>query len=140
MSTTGSDKKDLKRKDQAPKNKAMKKAKAEVKPVKAQAKKRSRGKFNSFKVSIRRLMDSLHPDSGVSKNGMSVLNSFAHDIYEKLVAEAATLMRYQKAMTLSGDHVLGAAKLILPISIAELAIADAKKAEVAYIKNLPKAN
>lgn len=131
MSTTGSDKKDLKRKDAAGKKKVVK-AKEEPK---AETKTRKRGSgFTSFKVSIRRLLNSLHPDAGVSKNGMSVLNSFAHDIYEKLATEGSTLMKYQKAQTLSGSHILGAIKLVLPTSIAEVAITEAKKAETAYTK------
>lgn len=104
--------------------------------------KETRGKRNkkyaSFKVYILRMLKNMHGEHGITKNGMSVMNSFAHDLMDKIAVEAGCLARYQKRNTMSGDHVIGAIKLVLPPGLAEQSIENAKKALESYKKAVEK--
>jgi len=49
----------------------------------------------------REVLKQVHPNTGISKRGMSILNSFINDIFERLALEASKLSRYNKKSTLS---------------------------------------
>ena len=50
---------------------------------------------------IYRVLKQVHPDTGISKKGMSIMNSFINDIFERIALEAAKLCRFSKKATLS---------------------------------------
>jgi histone H2B len=47
------------------------------------------------------VLKQVHPETGISKKGMSIMNSFIGDIFEKIVTEGGQLARYYKKSTLS---------------------------------------
>jgi histone H2B len=87
-----------------------------------------RKKFDSYSVYIYRVLKNIHGDLGISKKGMSVMNSFVGDLFEKIALEASKLNRYQKKSTISSNDIQAAVKLILPGDLAEHAIAEGTRA------------
>ncbi len=65
---------------------------------------------------------------GISKKGMSVMNSFINDIFDKTVTEAGKLARYNKKATLSSREVQTAVRLVLPGELAKHAVSEGTKA------------
>ena len=65
---------------------------------------------------------------GVSKKGMSILNSFIHDIFERVTGEAGKLARFNKKATLSSREVQTAVRLVLPGELAKHAVSEGTKA------------
>jgi histone H2B len=77
------------------------------------------------------LLISLHlpsTETGISKKGMSVMNSFVNDIFDKVMAEAGKLVRYNKKATLSSREVQTAVRLSLPGELAKHAVSEGTKA------------
>ena len=67
-------------------------------------------------------------ETGISKKGMSVMNSFVHDVFDKVMAEAAKLTRYNKKATISSREVQTAVRLALPGELAKHAVSEGTKA------------
>ena len=67
-------------------------------------------------------------ETGISKKGMAVMNSFVNDVFEKVIAEAAKLVRYNKKATLSSREVQTAVRLALPGELAKHAVSEGTKA------------
>lgn len=52
-----------------------------------------------------RVLKEVHPDVGISKQGMQVMNTFATDMFDKIVKEAAKLTQISKKATLSSREI-----------------------------------
>ena len=71
---------------------------------------------------------STRAETGISKKAMSIMNSFVNDTFEKIVAEAGKLARYNKKSTLSSREVQTAVRLVLPGELAKHAVSEGTKA------------
>lgn len=67
-------------------------------------------------------------DTGISKKGMAIMNSFIEDIFDRVVSEAGRLSRYNKKSTLSSREVQTAVRLVLPGELAKHAVSEGTKA------------
>merc|ERR1712205_189925 len=105
---------------------------AKAAPKKAAPKKR-RGE--TFSVYIYRVLKQVHPELGVSKKSMSIMNSFINDIFEKVAGESSRLVRYNKKHTLSSREVQTAVRLLLPGELAKHAVAEGTKAVTKFSSN-----
>ena len=103
-----------------------KSAKAPKKAGKAGGRKKKR--TESYSTYIYKVLKQVHPDTGISKRGMSIMNSFINDIFEKMALEAGKLARYNKKSTLSSREVQTAVRLILPGELAKHAVSEGTKA------------
>jgi histone H2B len=74
------------------------------------------------------VLKQVHPETGISKKGMSIMNSFIGDIFEKIVTEGGKLARYSKKSTLSSREVQTAVRLVLPGELAKHAVSEGTKA------------
>jgi len=104
-------------------------------PAKAVAKKAAapkRRRAETFSVYIYRVLKQVHPETGISKKSMSILNSFVNDIFEKIANEASRLVRYNKKQTLSSREVQTAVRLLLPGELAKHAVSEGTKAVTKY--------
>lgn len=117
------------------KNKKNKKNNMAKTPSKKSAKKgaskggkRRRRRRESFSIYIYKVLKQVHPDTGMSKKGMSIMNSFINDIFEKVSSEAGKLVRYNKKATLSSREVQTAVRLVLPGELAKHAVSEGTKA------------
>ena len=70
----------------------------------------------------------MHPETGISKKGISIINSFVNDIFERIVTEAGKLARYNKKGTLSSREIQTAVRLVLPGELAKHAVSEGTKA------------
>ena len=109
----------------ATKQPAGKKPKADKKKVKKSRKET----YNSY---IYKVLKQVHPNTGISKRGMSILNSFINDIFERLALEASRLSRYNKKSTLSSREIQTAVRLLLPGELAKHAVSEGTKAVTKY--------
>ena len=71
---------------------AKKAAKAPKKAASGSKKKRT----ESYSSYIYKVLKQVHPDTGISKKGMSIMNSFINDIFERIASEAGKLVHLQQ--------------------------------------------
>ena len=101
------------------------------KSVKAPAKKATSHKkkrVESYSSYIYKVLKQVHPETGISKRGMSIMNSFINDIFERIASEASRLARYNKKSTLSSREIQTAVRLMLPGELAKHAVSEGTKA------------
>ena len=91
-----------------------------------------RRRTESFAVYIYRVLKQVHPETGISKKSMSIMNSFINDVFERIAGEASRLVRYNKRHTLSSREVQTAVRLLLPGELARHAVAEGTKAVTKY--------
>ncbi|OMJ85957.1 hypothetical protein SteCoe_12589 [Stentor coeruleus] len=97
-------------------------------PVKHTDKKKTKKRSETFSLYIYRVLKQVHPDIGISKKSMSIMNSFINDIFEKSCLESSKLVRYGKKRTLSSREVQTSVRLILPGELAKHAVSEGTKA------------
>ena len=95
---------------------------------KAAGKARRKKRTESFGIYIYKVLKQVHPDTGMSKKGMSIMNSFINDIFEKLATEASKLAVYNKKPTITSREIQTAVRLILPGELAKHAVSEGTKA------------
>ena len=91
-------------------------------------KKKGKKRSETFALYIYRVLRQVHPDIGISKRSMSVMNSFINDIFERICLEGSKLVRYGKKRTLSSREVQTAVRLLLPGELAKHAVSEGTKA------------
>ena len=77
---------------------------------------------------IYKVLKQVHPDTGISKKGMSIMNSFINDIFDRLAGEAGKLAVYSKKATLSSREIQTSVRLMLPGELAKHAVSEGTKA------------
>jgi histone H2B len=55
------------------------------------------------------VLKQVHPDTGISKKGVFIMNSFINDIFERIAGEAGKLATYTKKWTLSSREKFSSA-------------------------------
>ncbi|TNV82887.1 hypothetical protein FGO68_gene14758 [Halteria grandinella] len=91
-----------------------------------------RRRVETFSVYIFRVLKQVHPETGISKKSMQIMNSFINDIFEKIALESSKLVRYNKKHTLSSREVQTAVRLLLPGELAKHAVSEGTKAVTKY--------
>ena len=102
------------------------------KAKKAVVVKRKAKRSETFAIYIYRVLKQVHPETGVSKKSMMIMNSFINDIFERIAHESSRLVRYTKKSTLSSREVQTAVRLLLPGELARHAVAEGTKAVTKY--------
>jgi histone H2B len=90
--------------------------------------KRNKKRVESYSSYIYKVLKQVHPDTGISKKGMSIMNSFINDIFERIATEAGKLATYNKKATLSSREIQTAVRLMLPGELAKHAVSEGTKA------------
>ena len=101
--------------------------KAAKAPKKVGGKRRSK-RTESYSSYIYKVLKQVHPDTGISKKGMSIMNSFIGDIFGRIAGEAGKLATYNKKATLSSREIQTAVRLMLPGELAKHAVSEGTKA------------
>ncbi|GBG34895.1 Histone H2B [Hondaea fermentalgiana] len=91
------------------------------------SKKRSK-RTETYSSYIYKVLKQVHPDTGISKKSMSIMNSFINDVFERLATEAGKLGKYNDKATLSSREVQTAVRLVLPGELAKHAVSEGTKA------------
>jgi len=87
-----------------------------------------RRRVETFGLYIYKVLRQVHPETGISKKAMNIMNSFINDLFERIASESSKLVRYNKRRTLSSREIQSAVKLILPGELAKHAISEGTKA------------
>ena len=97
-------------------------------PKKATGKKSHKKRTESYSSYIYKVLKQVHPETGISKKGMSIMNSFINDIFGRLAGEAGKLAIYSKKATLSSREIQTSVRLMLPGELAKHAVSEGTKA------------
>ena len=96
---------------------------------------KSKKRVESYSSYIYKVLKQVHPETGISKKGISILNSFVNDIFDRIALEASKLARYNKKATLSSREVQTAVRLLLPGELAKHAVSEGTKAVTKFTSN-----
>lgn len=91
-------------------------------------KKKKKPQYGSFATYIYKVLRQVHPDTGITKKSMLIMDSFVHDILERLAREAGKLARYNKRLTITSREIQTAVRLALPGELAKHAVSEGTKA------------
>ena len=89
---------------------------------------RRKRRVESYSTYIYKVLKQVHPDTGISKRGMSIMNSFINDVFAQIAGEAGKLCTYNNKATLSSREVQTAVRLVLPGELAKHAVSEGTKA------------
>ena len=98
----------------------------------SQGKKKRKTRKESYSSYIYKVLKQVHPDTGISTRGMSVMNSFINDLFDKIATESGKLVRYNKKNTLTSREIQTAVRLLLPGELAKHAVSEGTKAVTKY--------
>jgi histone H2B len=96
--------------------------------------KKPKSAIRTFTIYISRVKKQVHPDLGISKSSMKIIESFIQDFFERLCKESSTLMTNANNKTLRANDVLTAINLVLPGELGKHAFNEAQKAINSYIE------
>jgi len=115
-----------------PSKKAAKKGKSASSDADKDKKKRRFKRTETYQSYIHKVLKQVHPEIGVSKKTMSIMNSFIADIFSRIATEAGRLASYNAKATLSSREIQTACKLVLPGELAKHAVSEGTKAVTKY--------
>jgi len=114
-----------------PKKTPSKKA-AKAPGAEGDKKKRKSKRSETYQSYIHKVLKQVHPEIGISKKSMSIMNSFIGDIFQRVATEAGRLANYNSKATLSSREIQTACKLVLPGELAKHAVSEGTKAVTKY--------
>ena len=106
------------------------KGKAAKKPKSSTSRRKKR--VETYSSYIYKVLKQVHPDTGISRKAMSIMNSFINDLFERISGEAGRLVRYNNKATLSSREIQTAVRLLLPGELSKHAISEGTKAVTKY--------
>jgi len=92
-------------------------------------------RYDSYASFIYRVLKQVHPDTGISKKAMCMVDSMIHDVFTRIADEASKLASYSKRRSITSREIQTAVRLILPGELAKHAVSEATKAVTKYINN-----
>ena len=90
--------------------------------------KRRRKRVESYSSYIYKVLKQVHPETGISRRAMSIMNSFVNDTFERVASEAIRLSRYNKKKTLTSREIQTGVRLMLPGELSKHAVSEGTKA------------
>jgi len=115
--------------------KPAKKTVAKKEGAEGEKAKRHFKKVETYSSYIYKVLKQVHPDTGISKRAMAIMNSFVNDIFERLALEASRLARYNHKNTITSREIQTAVRLLLPGELAKHAISEGTKAVTKYTQS-----
>lgn len=97
-------------------------------------KRKQRKRKESYGLYIYKVLKQVHPDTGISRKAMGIMNSFINDIFERIATEASRLALYSKRSTFSSREIQTAVKLLLPGELSKHAISQISEGTKAVSK------
>ena len=95
-------------------------------------KRRQRKPRESYGLYFYKVLKQVHPDTGISRKAMGIMNSFINDIFERIAFEALRLALYSKRSTLFSRQIQTAVKLLLPGELSKHVISEGTKSVSKY--------
>lgn len=91
---------------------------------------RRKPSHKSYSTYIYKVLKQVHPNAGITRKAMIILDNIAHDMIGRFGSEVATLL--QNRSTLSAREVQSATRLLLPGELQKHAVSETIKALTAY--------
>ena len=113
-------------------------AKTPSKGKKSSGTKRRKKSVQSYSTYIYKVLKQVHPDTGISKKGMMVMQGFITDLFERIAGEAANICRFSKKKTMASREIQTSVRLILPGELAKHAVSEGTKAVTKWQSTLKK--
>ena len=104
--------------------------------TKREGKAKPKKKHESYARFIHKVLKQVHPDLGITKKAMNIMNSFVNDLFERISIEAGRLAKYVKRNTLSSRDMQASVRLIIPGELAKHAVSEGTKAVARYTKQI----
>nr|XP_019833827.1 PREDICTED: histone H2B type 1-like [Bos indicus] len=95
-------------------------------------KKLKRSRKESYSEYVYKVLQQVHPDTGILSKAMGIMNSFVNDIFERIAGEAWHLAHYNKCSTITSREIQTAVCLLLPGELAKHAVSEGTKAVTKY--------
>ena len=112
--------------------KTPKKAKKTPKVGKDGKRLKKKRRVESYSSYIYKVLKQVHPDTGITRRAMSIMNSLVNDLFERIAVESGKLVRYNKKATMSSREIQTAIRLILPGDLAKHGASEGTKAVTKY--------
>lgn len=94
---------------------------------------RKKTRQQTFSSYIYKVLKQVHPECGISKKAMAIMNSFVKDTFERISTETKRLaQKTSKKATLTSREVQSAVRLLLPGELAKHAVSEGTKAVTKY--------
>mmetsp|Transcript_104143 Transcript_104143/g.222516 ORF Transcript_104143/g.222516 Transcript_104143/m.222516 type:complete len:154 (-) Transcript_104143:135-596(-) len=95
--------------------------------------KKKKKKSNAdYSIYIYKVLKQIHPECGMSKRCMDIMNSFMNDIFDRMATESTRLLRTSKQKTLTSREIETAVRLMLPGELSKHAVSEGTKALTKY--------
>mmetsp|Transcript_39964 Transcript_39964/g.63171 ORF Transcript_39964/g.63171 Transcript_39964/m.63171 type:complete len:220 (-) Transcript_39964:62-721(-) len=85
-------------------------------------------KQRNFRVYSYRVLKQVHPDTGISADGMTVVNDYVNDVFNKVMQHAEELCEINRKGTLTSREIQTGVRLSLPGELAKHAVSEGTKA------------
>lgn len=95
------------------------------KDEKSGRKKRRKEAYNTY---IYKVLKQVHPDTGIARKGMKVMNDILQDIFLRISKEVNILTVSNKKHTVSSREIQTAVRLLFPGELAKHAVSEGTKA------------
>jgi histone H2B len=99
-----------------------------IKKEKAAKKKR----LESYSIYIYKVLKQVHPQIGISSKSMSIMNSFATDLFTRITQDAIKLSQFNKNKTLTAREFQTGVRLLVPGELAKHSVSEGTKAVAKY--------
>jgi histone H2B len=90
----------------------------------------------TYSTYIYKVLRQVHPDAGISTKGMSIMNSFVNDLFERLAGEASRLTKHNHRVTMSSREIQTSVRLLLPGELSKHAVSEGTKAVTKYTSTM----
>ncbi|XP_038956087.1 histone H2B-like [Rattus norvegicus] len=87
------------------------------------------------KTSFLKVLKDIHVGFSLSKQSISILDSFVKDMFERIASEANFLARQTRSSTIDFREIQTAVHLLLPGELCQRAVAEGTMAMVPYISS-----
>ena len=84
-------------------------------------------RLETYNIYIFRVLKQVHPEIGISKIAMAVINSFVFDIFHRAASEARTLLMRSRKSVLSAREIQSAISLVLPCELCKHSTSEGMK-------------
>ena len=95
-------------------------------------KKSKKANFGRWKSFVYKVLKQVHPETGISRKAMNIMESFVNDLFERIAAEASKLARYSRQSTILPRDIQTAVRLLLPGELSKHAVSEGTKALPKY--------
>jgi histone H2B len=86
----------------------------------------------SYSIYIYKVLKQVHPKIGISSKSMSIMNSFATDLFMRITQDAIKLSQFNKNKTLTAREFQTGVRLLIPGELAKHSVSEGTKAVAKY--------